>query len=432
MKLVSVVTPEKDVCKMTFSATAEELNAAAEAVYVRQRADITIEGHEKGAATRAEIEAVNGEKFFWYDAINDLMNRDVPPIYEQVLAERKLTPVDVPAYDLVNADAQEGFTATAVVCIEPELTIGRYTGFTARQLPNPVTEKEIDHFIERRRAALAELVPHRGPAVKGNVVHVSYVGFLPGSGAFAGGQGTNVEIALGAGRMIPGFEEGILGHKAGDSFEIPVTFPANYSDAALAGKKATFNAKLTDVCVRQLPALNSAFAKKAGGVDSMEAYRAVVRTQLEQMKKQNAVNFARTAVLDQLADETKGELPHQLTDRQYFAELQQFQQELARMQKKLEVYLAQVHQTQEQLLAQLRESAARKVRVHIALLKIARMEKLEPTEADITAELEVQAKRAGKTPEEYLELEDRAAISRRLAAGRAAEYVIGHSTIITE
>ena len=164
MKLVSVVTPEKDVCKMTFSATAEELNAAAEAVYVRQRADITIEGHEKGAATRAEIEAVNGEKFFWYDAINDLMNRDVPPIYEQVLAERKLTPVDVPAYDLVNADAQEGFTATAVVCIEPELTIGRYTGFTARQLPNPVTEKEIDHFIERRRAALAELVPHRGPA----------------------------------------------------------------------------------------------------------------------------------------------------------------------------------------------------------------------------------------------------------------------------
>ncbi len=102
------------------------------------------------------------------------------------------------------------------------------------------------------------------------------------------------------------------------------------------------------------------------------------------------------------------------------------------MQKKLEVYLAQVHQTQEQLLAQLRESAARKVRVHIALLKIARMEKLEPTEADITAELEAQAKRAGKTPEEYLELEDRAAISRRLAAGRAAEYVIGHSTIITE
>ena len=84
------------------------------------------------------------------------------------------------------------------------------------------------------------------------------------------------------------------------------------------------------------------------------------------------------------------------------------------------------------LLAQLRESAARKVRVHIALLKIARMEKLEPTEADITAELEAQAKRAGKTPEEYLELEDRAAISRRLAAGRAAEYVIGHSTIITE
>ena len=430
MKLEKLEYPEKYVAKMTFSATPAELEEASQAVYERTRESYTVKGFENGQADRAAIETERGEHVFWYDAINDVMDRDVAGLIEQAVKENGLTTMGEPSYDLVSVKKDEGFVATATVSLKPELVLGTYTGFSVKAQPSAVTEKEIDRQLERNQNANAELVSHKGPAVKGNIAVIDYKGTLDGE-AFAGGEAKDQKLTLCQGRMIPGFEEGILGHKAGDSFEIPVTFPANYSDAALAGKKATFNAKLTDVCVRQLPALNSAFAKKAGG-DSMEAYRAVVRTQLEQMKKQNAVNFARTAVLDQLADETKGELPHQLTDRQYFAELQQFQQELARMQKKLEVYLAQVHQTQEQLLAQLRESAARKVRVHIALLKIARMEKLEPTEADITAELEAQAKRAGKTPEEYLELEDRAAISRRLAAGRAAEYVIGHSTIITE
>ena len=431
MKLVSVVTPEKNVCKMTFSASAAELEAAAQAVYERTRADIELEGYARGEAPRAAVEAAKGENFFWYDAINDLMSSEVPPIYEQVLAEQKLTPVDDPAYDLVHADAADGFTATAIVCLEPELTLGRYTGFTARRLPNPVTEKEVDHFVERRRSALAELVPHKGPAVRGNVAHISYVGFLPGGGAFPGGQGTNVAVQLGAGRMIPGFEEGILGHRGGESFAVPVTFPAGCGDAALAGKQAVFQVQLLDVCVRQLPALNSDFAQKAGGAADMAAYRAQVRAQLEQMKQENAVNFARTDILNQLADETDGELPHLLTDRQYLAELQQFQQELARMQKKLETYLAEVGQTQEQLLAQLRESAARKVRVRIALIRIARLEHLEPTEAEIDAEMAEQAKRAGRTPAEKPEQEERRSAARALAVSRAAEYVIAHSTILT-
>ena len=117
MKLVSVETPEKNVCKMTFSASAAELEEAAEAVYERTRDTFTIKGFAKGQADRAQIEADRGEHVFWYDAINDLMDRDVPGLYEKALADHDLTPVDEPSYDLVSVKKEDGFVATATVAL---------------------------------------------------------------------------------------------------------------------------------------------------------------------------------------------------------------------------------------------------------------------------------------------------------------------------
>ena len=254
MKLVSVETPEKSVCKMTFSATAEELEAASNAVYERTRANFTIKGFEKGQADRAQIEADRGEHTFWYDAINDLMDRDVPALYESAMAEHGFVPVDEPIYDLVSVKKDEGFVATAVTALQPELTIHQSEGFTTEYTLPATTDQEVEQNIERRRQGAAELVPHKGPAVKGNIVHLDFEGYMDGQ-AFAGGTAKNQTIELGRGQMIPGFEEGILGHKAGEEFEIPVTFPAQYHAQHLAGKPAVFKAKLIDVCVRQLPAL---------------------------------------------------------------------------------------------------------------------------------------------------------------------------------
>ena len=132
MKLVSVETPEKSVCKMTFSATAEELEAASNAVYERTRATYTIKGFQKGEADRAQIEADRGEHTFWYDAINDLMDQDVPALYEAALKEHGFAPVDDPSYDLVSVKKDEGFVATATVALQPELKLTKTTGFTSQ------------------------------------------------------------------------------------------------------------------------------------------------------------------------------------------------------------------------------------------------------------------------------------------------------------
>ena len=393
MKLVSVETPEKSVCKMTFSATAEELEAASNAVYERTRATYTIKGFQKGEADRAQIEADRGEHTFWYDAINDLMDQDVPALYEAALKEHGFAPVDDPSYDLVSVKKDEGFVATATVALQPELTLTKTTGFTSQCVTPEVTDKEIDTVLERRRNYAAELVPHKGPAVKGNVVHMDFEGLLDGV-AFKGGTAKDQSVQLGSGRMIPGFEDGILGHKAGDEFEINVTFPKNYPNKELAGKPVVFKIKLHDVCVRQLPALNSDFAKKMGKETMAE-----------------------------------GEIPSILVENAYQQQMQVIQQQLQMQRMSLNTYLSQIHETRESFTAKVRAAAEKNTRARMALLQIAQQENLLPTDEEIDKQLAERAEKTKKTVEEIKAGTDIAALRRNEGIRKAADWVIDHSTI---
>ena len=394
MKLVSVETPEKSVCKMTFSATAEELETASNAVYERTRASYTIKGFAKGEADRAQIEADRGEHTFWYDAINDLMDRDVPALYEAAMAEHGFKAVDDPSYDLVSVKKDEGFVATATTPLQPELNLTQTTGFHVECVTPAVTDKEIDAVLERRRNAAAELVPHKGPAVKGNIVHIDYEGLLDGK-PFQGGSAQNQTLQLGSGRMIPGFEDGILGHKGGEEFEINVTFPVRYHVKDLAGKPVVFKIKLIDVCVRQLPALNR----------------------------------AKDQVLTQLASAAEGELPSVLVESTYQQEMQNIQQQLQMQRMSLDRYLSQIHQTRENFTANVHAAAEKNTRARMALLQVAQNEGLVPTDEEITKNLQERADRTKKTLEEVKANANIPAMQRSEAIRRAADWVIEHSTI---
>ena len=291
-----------------------------------------------------------------------------------------------------------------------------------------VTDKEIDAVLERRRAMAAELVPHKGPAVKGNIVHIDYEGLLEGK-PFNGGAAQNQTLQLGSGRMIPGFEEGILGHKGGEEFDIFVTFPARYHVKDLAGKPVVFKIKLHDVCVRQLPALNSDFAKKAANVDTMDEFRAQIRQQLHDNKHAAALNRAKDAILTQLAAAAEGELPSVLVESAYQQEMEQIQQQLQMQRLSLDRYLSQIHQTRESFTAAVRTAAEKNTRARMALLQIAQNEDLVPTEEDIDKTLSERAERTKKTLEEVKAASNVEAIRRNEGIRRAADYVIEHSTI---
>lgn len=428
MKLENLEYPEKYVVKMTFTADAAELEAAAQAVYERTRGDYTVQGFEKGQADRAAIEAEKGEHVFWYDAINDVMDQQVQPLLDAAVAENKLDCVTEPTYDLVSVTKEDGFVATATIALRPVLTLHKTEGFVAKCVPVAVTDKEIDQQLERARSANVTLVPHKGPAVKGNIAIVDYKGYIDGE-AFAGGEAENAQIPLGGGRMIPGFEEGILGHAGGEEFDIQVTFPAAYHAKELAGKEAVFHIVLHSVNVRQIPALNADFAKKVGGVDTMEQYRAQIREKMEQARKQNAMDVARNQILDQLGNSCEGELPSPLVEESYQKKMTQIQMQLQMMRITLGQFLQQTRRTKEEFDASMRARAELELRIGYALEMLAEQKALSPTEEELNAELAARAEKTKKTVEEFSNTIAGKNLRHGMTLDRARTYVLEHSTI---
>ena len=428
MKFEKLEYPEKYVAKMTFSATPDELEAASQVVYERTRGNYTVKGFEKGQADRAAIETERGEHVFWYDAINDVMDRDVGALIDQAVADNHLTVVGEPSYDLVSVKKDEGFVATASVALKPELKLGTYTGFTAKAQPDAVTDKEIDRQLERNQNANAELVSHKGPAVKGNIAVLDYKGTVDGE-AFAGGEAKDQKLTLGQGRMIPGFEEGILGRKAGEEFDLNVTFPANYHAKQLAGKAAVFHIVLHDVCVRQLPALNADFAKKVGKVDTMEEYRAQIREQMELARRNTARNHARNELLAKAGAAGEGELPSPLIEEEYNSQMQQLQFQLQMMRMSLAQYLQQIRMSKDEFFAKVREGAERGLRGRMTMELIAEKEGLVPDDAAVDKELAERAERAKKPLDEFLKGVDREKVRAAMARTAATNFVIDHCTI---
>ena len=256
---------------------------------------------------------------------------------------------------------------------------------------------------------------------------INVQGLLDGV-AFKGGTAKDQSVQLGSGRMIPGFEDGILGHKAGDEFEINVTFPKNYPNKELAGKPVVFKIKLHDVCVRQLPALNSDFAKKMGK-ETMEEYRAFVKQQLFDGRHGGALNHAKDMILGQLADAAEGEIPSILVENAYQQQMQVIQQQLQMQRMSLNTYLSQIHETRESFTAKVRAAAEKNTRARMALLQIAQQENLLPTDEEIDKQLAERAEKTKKTVEEIKASTDVAALRRNEGIRKAADWVIDHSTI---
>ena len=428
MKLTKLEYPENNVVKMTFAADAAELEAAAQAVYERTRGDYTVQGFAKGEADREAIENEKGEHVFWYDAINDLMDAQVKGLVDAAIAEHSFDFVTEMAYDLVSVSKEEGFTATAVAALRPTLTLTRAEGFTVKCPIIPVTEKDIDQQVEHARSKNVELAPHKGPAVKGNIAVVDYKGTLNGE-VFAGGSAENAEIALGAGRMIPGFEEGILGHAAGDEFDIRVTFPVNYQARNLAGKEAVFHIVLHSVNVRQIPALNADFAQKVAGLATMEEYRAKLRAELEDARRKNGMHLAREYLLQELGKACEGELPTPLLEQAYQEKMAQFQIQLQILHTTLGQFLQRTRRSKEEFDAEMHRRGELDTRVKFALELLAQEKGFYPTPEELEAEIAARAEKEKKTVEEYKKQPFVKHLDKNIAMDRARAYVFANSTI---
>ena len=269
MSLKSSTKVDVNTQELIFTVDGETFAAAIDKVFQRQKKNIQVPGFRKGKATKKLIEKYYGEGVFFEDAINSLINDEMP----DAIRESELVLVDTPKIEVVSADTENGVEYKAICILKPEVTVPEYKGLKAPKNVKDITEDDIKAQIEQIRQRNARIVSvDDRPAQKDDEVIIDFEGFMDGV-AFDGGKADEFPLKLGSGQFIPGFEEQIIGHSIGDEFEINVTFPEEYQMDEYAGKPALFKVKLNGINTTELPEIDDDLIKDTTEFDTIEDWK---------------------------------------------------------------------------------------------------------------------------------------------------------------
>ena len=375
MKLVKNEKLEKSMVELQFSVDAETFRAAVDKAYKREGKKYNVPGFRKGKAPRAMIEKMYGADIFHYDAINDLF----PENYEAAVKEAGLEVVGQPEVDVVSMSMDEGVVLKAVVPVKPEVTVGEYTGLKVTRKVTAVEDADVEAEITRMQERNGRMITREGKAENGDTADIDFEGFVDGV-AFEGGKGEHYSLVLGSNSFIPGFEEQVVGHEAGEEFDVNVTFPEQYHAAELAGKPAVFKIKLHEVKYKELPALDDEFAKDVSEYDTLDELRASIRKEMEERNAKQADVQVENDLVDQVIATLEGEIPEAMYESRMDDMVRDFEYRLSQQGLKLEMYLQYMGQTLETFRASYKEQAEKQVKIRLALEAIAAKEKLEASD----------------------------------------------------
>ena len=288
---------------LLIAAEAEAFNAAVNKVYNKQKNSINVPGFRKGKAPRAFIEKIYGEAVFYDDAINDLF----PALYDAAVEEAGIDPVDQPRDFDMKSVGKDGFELECKVTVRPEVTVEGYKGIEAVKKAVEVTDADVEEDLKKKQEANAREITVEGrAAADGDVATIDFEGFTDGV-AFDGGKAEDYDLTLGSGDFIPGFEDQIVGHNVGDSFDVNVTFPEEYAEE-LAGKEAVFKVTLKGLKEKQLPELDDEFVKDVSEFDTLDELKADIRKTIAERKQTAADRAFDTEIFDKLANLVEAEI----------------------------------------------------------------------------------------------------------------------------
>ena len=343
--------------------------------------NVTIDGFRKGKAPKNLVKARIDQMKVLDEAINSLL----PKIYEEILTEDKIRPYARPQVDVTKVSDTE-LEVKFVLVTAPEVKLGAYKGLEIGRKEVKVTKKDVEEALEGTLKDNASLVVKEGAAELGNVVVMDFVGRINGE-AFDGGSAQNHELELGSHQFIPGFEEQLVGHKAGEKVDVNVTFPENYTDA-LKGKPAVFECTIHEVKEKKLPELNDEFVKelKVEGIETVEAFRARKEEDLKKQKEQEARREYMGKLIAEIVKNSQIDLAEEIVENQVEARREDMVKRIEQSGLQLEQYLQILGQTQEQFDAQLREQALKETQEYIVLEEIGKAEGIEIDDAQLEFE----------------------------------------------
>ena len=378
---------EKNMAKLTIEVSAEDLDKAMEKAYQKQKSRISLPGFRKGKAPRKMIESMYGKGVFMEDAVNSL----VPQEYTKALGECDLEIVSQPEINVTQMEPGKALIFTADVAVKPEVTLGDYKGVEVPKSEIAVTDEEVDAEVKKEQDKNARTVAVEDrAAANGDITTIDFEGFVDGV-AFDGGKGTDYALTLGSGTFIPGFEDQLVGANTGDHVAVKVTFPEEYQAKELAGKEAVFQCDVKKIETKEVPELDDEFAKDVSEFDTLAEYKEDVKKKLTEKKEKEARTAKENAAVDKAIENAQMDIPELMTKTECRQMMDDFSRRMQQQGLSMEQYFQFTGQSMDKMMEDMKPQALKRIQTRLVLEKVAEAENIQPSEEEITEEIQKMA-----------------------------------------
>lgn len=393
---------EKSRVALTIETSAEEFEAAVNKAYLKMRGKINVPGFRVGKAPRKIIEKMYGAEVFYEEAVNILL----PDAYEDAVKEKELNVVGYPEVELESC-TKDGVVFKCTVAVYPEVKLGQYKGLEAPKAEVKVTAADVTARLKEMADRNSRLVSVERAVKKGDTADIDFEGFDNGV-PFDGGKGENFDLEIGSGSFVPGFEDQLIGMKAGEEKDIDITFPENYTPE-LAGKPVVFHVKVNEVKVKEVPAMDDEFAKDVSEFDTLKDLKADIKKKLTTERTEAAQRAFEDVLMAKVAESIEAEIPTEMVELQAAQMAEGFKQQLASQGIPFDQYLKMTNTTEADFTKQAYGPAEQQVKMDLAVRAIIDAEKLDATDDEVEAEMKNVADKYGMdldTVKKYLRPEE--------------------------
>ena len=393
---------EKSRVALTIEVGAEEFEAAVNKAYLKMRGKMNIPGFRPGKAPRKMIESMYGAEVFYEEAVNAVL----PDAYESAVDEQKLEVVGYPQVEIESV-GKEGAVFKCTVAVYPEVELGQYKGLEAVKAEVKVMAADVNARLKEMADRNSRLVAVERAVKKGDTANIDFEGFDNGV-AFEGGKGDAFDLEIGSGSFVPGFEDQLIGMKAGEEKDIDITFPENYTPE-LAGKPVVFHVKVNEVKVKELPAIDDEFAKDVSEFDTLKELKADIKKKMIEERTTAAQRAFEDVLMTKVAEGVKADIPDEMIELQAQQLVDGFKQQLAAQGIPYDQYLKMTGMEEAKIMADAKEPAANQVKMDLAIRAIIKAEGLEVSDEEVEAEMKNVADKYGMdldTVKKYLRAED--------------------------
>lgn len=423
MALKSSNKVETNVYELEITVDAKTFTEACKKAYLKQRKSIQIPGFRKGKATQGMIEKVYGEGAFYEEALEIVYPEAVGAAFD----EAGLNVIDQPSdVEFPTMSKTEGVVIKMKVTTYPEVKLGEYKGIKGKMLDTDATDEDVETELKNMQERNSRLVTVEDrESAMGDTCDINFEGFVDDV-AFDGGKGENYPLELGSNSFIPGFEEQVAGHKAGEEFDVNVTFPEQY-EPSLAGKDAVFKCKINEIKAKELPELDDEFAKDVSEFDTLDELKDDLKKQIAERKEANAKTDFENQIIEQICENMEVEIPECMFTQKCDEMVQDYAYRLQMQGLDLNTYLQYLGQTMDQFKEQFMEGAKQQVKTKLALDAIVKAENIEASEEEIEAEVNKLAEQYNMEADKIKAAVPAEQLSADITTRKAVDFIVDNA-----